>query len=114
MVPEQDGRQRGLARGVLPQQRESLARNQSQADSIIRHPLAEAFGYAVEAEDILRPCLAKAHADFGSLLSIGTAKLPSMMPDRRAAIPPQTGVMPRSDTLRSTPTTFVFPAGIRV
>ena len=66
------------ARAVLAQQCHDLAAPQGQADRVVRTQCAEGLGNTVEAEDNLR-LLCLAHDDFGSLSSMATVKLPSLI-----------------------------------
>ena len=81
-MAEEDVHQRGLAGAVLAEKRDDFALMQGEADVVVGDLGPEALADAFEAQDDGR------HAgqdDFGSLSSIFTSKLPSMMAASRSA-----------------------------
>ena len=78
IVTEKDVHQRRLASAVFAKQSNDFPAPQGQRHAVVGRKRAEAFGYAVEAEDNLRLCR-PAHDDFGSPSSMVTVKLPSLI-----------------------------------
>jgi hypothetical protein len=78
IVTEKDVHQRGLAGTVFSKQGNDFAAPQGQRHRVVGHKRPEALSDPVKAEDNLRP-LCPGHDDFGSLSSMVTVKLPSLI-----------------------------------
>ena len=78
-MAEQDIHQRGLARAVFAKQRNDFALLQVKRHRVVGQQRPEAFRNAVEAENDLRLGSLRCHDDFGSLSSMATLKLPSLI-----------------------------------